>query len=159
MLFGTRFGIGRDLTDDRFNPSSGNSFNASYEQVAGDHTFGILSGTQRWYKTLHEDLAERKTILETKLLAAAIIGADPADGADILNSVFTVRPVRGDMNRDGITSTSDASIIKPKFGGDPAVEGAEFDYNVDGIVSTADFSQVKPLFGNTAPNSPQCWRA
>ena len=62
--------------------------------------------------------------------------------------------LRGDTNRDGTTSTADASIIKPKFGGDPAVDGAEFDYNVDGIISTADFSQVKPLFGNTAPICP-----
>ena len=45
--------------------------------------------------------------------------------------------VRGDTSQDGVTSTADASIIKPKFGGDPAVEGAEFDFNVDGVISTA----------------------
>jgi outer membrane protein insertion porin family len=37
----------------------------------------VLSGTQRWYRTLYEDLAERKTILETKLYAATIIGDAP----------------------------------------------------------------------------------
>ncbi len=76
-LMGVRIGLGRDLTDDRFNPSKGYSFNASYEQVAGDHTFGILSGVYRRYRTLHEDLAERKTILAAKLLAATVVGDAP----------------------------------------------------------------------------------
>jgi outer membrane protein insertion porin family len=76
-LLGVRFGVSRDLTDDRFNPSRGYNFNASYEQVGGDHTFGILRGIHRRYKTLYEDLAERKTILATKLLAAMVIGDAP----------------------------------------------------------------------------------
>jgi len=70
-------GISKDLTDDRFNPSTGYTFTAGYEQAVGDHTFGILSGTYRRYKTLHEDLAERKTILATKLHAATAIGDAP----------------------------------------------------------------------------------
>ena len=76
-LVGVRLGVGRDLTDNRFNPSRGYSFNAGYEQVGGGHTFGILSGTYRWYKTLHEDLDERKTILATKLHAATVVGDAP----------------------------------------------------------------------------------
>jgi len=76
-IAGIKLGIGRDLTDDRFNPSKGYIFNASYEQVGGDHTFGVLSGTCRLYKTLREDLAERKTILATKLLAATVVGDAP----------------------------------------------------------------------------------
>ena len=77
VLMGVRLGVGRDLTDDRFNPSKGYSFDVGYEQVAGDHTFGILSGVYRRYRTLSEDLAERKTILATKLLAATAIGDAP----------------------------------------------------------------------------------
>ncbi len=76
-LVGVRLGTGRDITDDKFNPGAGYSFNASYEQVGGDYTFGVLRGTYRWYKTLHEDLAERKTILGTKLHAATVIGDAP----------------------------------------------------------------------------------
>ena len=76
-LAGVRLGIGRDLTDDKFNPSKGRHYNASYEQVGGDHTFGVLSGTYRWYKTLDVDLADRKTILGTKLHAATVIGDAP----------------------------------------------------------------------------------
>ena len=70
------------------------------------------------------------------------------------DSALCVRGIRGDINRDGVVSTADASIIKPKFGQVPTDATAQFDYNVDGIISTADFSQVKPLFGATAPACP-----
>jgi len=74
-LVGVTLGISRDLRDDIWYPSSGRWFNASYEQVAGDKTFGVLRGTYRWYKTLHEDLAERKTVLAAKLLGGYILGS------------------------------------------------------------------------------------
>jgi outer membrane protein insertion porin family len=77
-LLGVRFFIRKDTTDLRFTPSRGYNFNAGYEQVGGDHTFGRLDATQRWYTTLHEDLAERKTILETKIQAATVVGDAPA---------------------------------------------------------------------------------
>jgi outer membrane protein insertion porin family len=76
-LFGVKFGVGRDLTDDRFNPTKGYTFNASAEPVGGDHTFAILSTTYRRYITLYEDLAERKTILSTKLYGGVIGGTAP----------------------------------------------------------------------------------
>jgi outer membrane protein insertion porin family len=77
FLTGVKLGIGRNLTDDRFNPGKGYIINAGYEQVSGDHTFGILSGTHRWYRTLREDLAGRRTILATKLHASTILGDAP----------------------------------------------------------------------------------
>lgn len=77
MLYGTRFYVRRDRTDSRFIPTSGYNFDAGYEQVFGDFTFGVLSGTQRWYKTLYEDLAEHKTVLETKIHAGTVIGSAP----------------------------------------------------------------------------------
>lgn len=76
-LVGVRFGVGKDLTNDRFTPSSGYSFDVGYEQVGGDYTFGILSGTYGRYKTLYEDLAERKTVLATRLYAATVAGDAP----------------------------------------------------------------------------------
>ncbi len=76
-LAGLRVGIGRNMTDSKYNPSEGYSFNAGYEQVGGDYTFGVLRGTFRYYKTLFEDLAERKTILATKLYGGAIVGDAP----------------------------------------------------------------------------------
>jgi len=78
FLAGLRFGIGRDLTDDRFNPSSGYSFDVGYEQAAGEHTFGKLSATYRRYKRLYEDLSEFKTVLAMKLHAATVLGDAPA---------------------------------------------------------------------------------
>ena len=76
-LAGVRFSIGRDLTDSRFTPTTGKSYDASYEQAGGDFTFGILSGTYRQYHTLYEDLAERKTVLSTRLHAATTAGDAP----------------------------------------------------------------------------------
>lgn len=77
FIAGIKLGIKHDSTDDEFNPTTGSIFDASYEQVGGDHTFGIVKGTQRWYMTLHEDLAERKTVLVVKLLAATTVSDAP----------------------------------------------------------------------------------
>ena len=76
-LMGVRLGVGRDLTDDEFNPTKGHVFRASYEQLGGDHTFGVLSGTYSRYKTVYVDLADRKTVLATKLHGATIFGDAP----------------------------------------------------------------------------------
>jgi outer membrane protein insertion porin family len=78
FLAGVRLGIGRDLRDDIYNPSKGHTFNVGYEQVTGDETFGILRGNVVGYRTLYEDLLERKTVLATKLLAATMIGNAPS---------------------------------------------------------------------------------
>jgi outer membrane protein insertion porin family len=48
-----------------------------YEQLFGDHTFGLLTATQRWYRTLHEDLAGLRTVLETKVHAGTTVGDAP----------------------------------------------------------------------------------
>jgi outer membrane protein insertion porin family len=77
LRMGTRFWFGRDLTDSRFQPSRGTNFDAGYEQVFGDHTYGLLTGTYRWYKTLYEDLSEQKTVLETKVYAGTVVGDAP----------------------------------------------------------------------------------
>lgn len=77
LRLGTRLWVGLDKTDSRFRPSKGYNFDAGYEQVLGDHTYGLLTATQRWYKTLYEDLAEHKTILETKLFGGTVVGSAP----------------------------------------------------------------------------------
>ncbi len=77
FLTGVRFGIGRDLRDDIFNPSNGYRFNIGYEQVAGNETFGILQGNIVGFRTLHEDLADRKTVLAMKLLGATSFSYAP----------------------------------------------------------------------------------
>jgi outer membrane protein assembly factor BamA len=55
----------------------GGYFDIAYEQVGGDFTFGLLSATQRWYKTLKEDIAGRKTTLETRIHGATVVGDAP----------------------------------------------------------------------------------
>ncbi|MHC4284181.1 MAG: BamA/OMP85 family outer membrane protein [Planctomycetota bacterium] len=77
FIAGIKLGIERNSTDDENMPSKGSIFDLSYEQLVGDHSFGILKGAQRWYRTLHEDLAERKTILSIKLLGATTIDEAP----------------------------------------------------------------------------------
>jgi len=77
FLTGVRLWVGRDLTDSRFSPTTGHSFDVGYEQVTGDHTFGIANVTYRRYFTLSEDLAERKTVLATKLSAATTVSDAP----------------------------------------------------------------------------------
>jgi outer membrane protein insertion porin family len=74
---GVRFGIGRDMRDDMFNPSKGYKFNVGYEHVVGDEDFGILQGNIVGFRTLHEDLADRKTVLAMKLLAATTFSYAP----------------------------------------------------------------------------------
>jgi outer membrane protein insertion porin family len=76
-LLGVRPYIGKDTTDSRFRPTKGYNFDFGYEQVTLDHNYGILSGTQRWYHTLYEDLSELKTVLETKLHGGTILGDAP----------------------------------------------------------------------------------
>lgn len=76
-LLGARLGIGRDMRDDRYTPSDGYRFDVSYEQMTGDYDFGIVKGTTVGYRTLYEDLLERRTVLALKLLAATTVSETP----------------------------------------------------------------------------------
>jgi len=77
MLLGAKLGIGRDMRDDRYTPSNGYRFDVGYEQVTGDYDFGIVEGTAIGYRTLYEDLLERRTVLALKLLAATTVSDAP----------------------------------------------------------------------------------
>jgi len=77
LLVGVKLGIGKDFTDDIFFPTTGRSYEFSYEQVSGEHTFGLLNATYKRYYTVQEDLAERKTVLATGLRAGTVIGDAP----------------------------------------------------------------------------------
>ncbi|MBN2270064.1 MAG: BamA/TamA family outer membrane protein, partial [Sedimentisphaerales bacterium] len=76
-LLGVRGGFGRDMTDDKYNPTEGYMFDTGYEQVGGDRTFGLLNGTYIRYMTINRDLLDRKTVLATKLRAGATVGDTP----------------------------------------------------------------------------------
>jgi outer membrane protein assembly factor BamA len=45
--------------------------------VTGDDDFGILEGSTTTYRTLYEDLLERRTVLAVKLLAATTVSDAP----------------------------------------------------------------------------------
>jgi outer membrane protein insertion porin family len=77
MLLGTKLGIGRDMRNDRYTPSEGYRFDVDYEQVTGDYDFGIAEGNIVGYKTLYEDLLERRTVLAVKCLAATTVTDAP----------------------------------------------------------------------------------
>ncbi len=76
-IFGLKASASYNKTNNKYNPTDGSVLDLAYEQVAGDYTFGVVTSTYRWYKTLSEDLSERKTVLETKLHAGAIVGDAP----------------------------------------------------------------------------------
>ncbi|MHC5074990.1 MAG: outer membrane protein assembly factor BamA [Planctomycetota bacterium] len=76
-LYGVKLGLSRDMTNDPYIPTGGYTFSVTYEQVTGDYDFGILQGIYRRYQTIYEDLAERKTVLATKLLAATTVDDAP----------------------------------------------------------------------------------
>jgi outer membrane protein assembly factor BamA len=73
LLVGVKFGIGRSVIDDIYDPTTGHVFDADYEQVTGDHTFGVLEGSYVWYNTLYQDVLERKTVLAVKVRAGTTV--------------------------------------------------------------------------------------
>lgn len=77
LLAGIKIGFTKDLTDDKIMPSKGYIFSTSYEQVGGDYTFGIIEGSFTKFRTIYEDLAERKTILATRFRAGSVVGDAP----------------------------------------------------------------------------------
>jgi outer membrane protein insertion porin family len=111
-VFGLRLFIRKDTTDNRFRPSTGYIFDTGYEQVGGDHEFGVASATQRWYTTLHEDLAERKTILETKIYGASIVGGD----APVFEKFYAggARSIRGFDYRGVSTRGLQTNVANPE---------------------------------------------
>jgi outer membrane protein insertion porin family len=76
-LFGVRLGLGLIDLDDRYDPATGQTLHAFYEQVTGGATFGILEATYVHYWPLYEDVLGRKTVLAAKVLAGTVVGDAP----------------------------------------------------------------------------------
>jgi outer membrane protein insertion porin family len=123
LLASVRLGLGRNLTDDRFNPSSGYTFDVGYEQVGGDFIFGKLNGTYQRFYTLSTDLADRKTTLSTKLYGATTIGDAPPFEKYYAGGSGTYYGIRGfqyrGVSRRGTPSRPDGSIIAGAEKNDP----------------------------------------
>ncbi len=83
-----------------------------------------------------------------------LTGMLSVDGADALNPAFTVRPLRGDINRDGVVNAVDRSSLFVRFGQTAAAAGPMYDYNGDGAVNAVDASQIRLNFGSAAGECP-----
>jgi len=115
MLGSVRFGFGKRLTDDRFNPSSGYVFDVGYEQFTGDFTFGKLSAFYQRFYTIYQDLAERKTVLSAKLYGATVAGDAPVFEKYYAGGSGTYYGIRGfdyrGVSPRGIPTTPDGLPI------------------------------------------------
>lgn len=76
-LLGVKVGFGRNMADNEYEPAKGYTFDINYEQVTGDYTFGVPDARCIFYRTLYEDMLERKTVLSSRLQAAAMLGDAP----------------------------------------------------------------------------------
>jgi outer membrane protein assembly complex protein YaeT len=77
FLVGPKVTVVRDRTDSRWMPSTGDRLQLSYEQIAGDFTFGRASADYRAYRTVYVDALDRKHILAGRVTAGGIIGDAP----------------------------------------------------------------------------------
>ncbi len=90
-LAGLSLGIGKDLVDNRYLPTRGWHVDLDYEQVVGEDTFGLLNGTYRHYWTVAEDLAERRTVLSTRIKAGTVAGDAPPFEKYYAGGMYTIR--------------------------------------------------------------------
>ncbi len=123
FLAGFKIFTGKSTVDNRYNPTRGYNFLFEVEPVVGDENFGIISVTNRWYKTLYEDIAERKTVLETKVFGAAIAGDAPPFEKFYAGGIGSIRgfEYRGISTRED--SIDPASNERGKVGSDWIVTG------------------------------------
>jgi outer membrane protein insertion porin family len=77
QLYGVKLGLGKTTVDDIYDPTEGWIGNASYEQVTGDFTFGLLEASYIHYIPVFEDVLGRKTVLSARVRAATTFGDAP----------------------------------------------------------------------------------
>jgi len=121
-IIGVSFGVSKNATNDRFLPTAGYIFNASVEPVSGDHSYATVSSRYVRYKTLYEDLAERKTVLSTRFQASAILGDALASEKFYAGGSSTIRgfDYRGVSTRGKQTTAAgvETNIKKDPIGSD-----------------------------------------
>jgi outer membrane protein assembly factor BamA len=72
-----KFGVGKTTVDDLYDPTTGWMANASYEQVTGDFTYGLLEGSYIHYFPIFEDVLGRRTVLSARVRAATTVSEAP----------------------------------------------------------------------------------
>lgn len=100
----------RDRTDSRFRPTQGYRFTISYEQFAGDFTFGKLRSKYTRHRTVYVDEQERKSVLSWNVDLGVILGEAPLYEKLYAGGIGSIRgfdfrgvgPRGGLINRDPI---------------------------------------------------------
>ncbi|MBN2375631.1 MAG: outer membrane protein assembly factor BamA [Sedimentisphaerales bacterium] len=80
LLTSVRFGLACNKTDNLYRPSQGYKLNTGWEQVGaigGDFSYSALSGGGTIYRTVYQDITERKTVWAGNLRASQIFGDAP----------------------------------------------------------------------------------
>jgi outer membrane protein insertion porin family len=145
----------RDTTDSRLMPSRGSRFVVSYEQfgaLGGEYSFGKLTASHAWYRTLHEDVLDRKHILVLHGKAGQIFGDAPVFERFYGGGLGSIRgfEYRGVSPRQGFDDD-------PVGGDFMLVCGAEYSFPIYGKilrgVTFLDMGTVEDDFGISS------WRA
>ncbi len=107
LLTSLKGSIIRDTTDSRFRPTEGYRVSFDYEQVGalgGDATFGQPSISAVWYRTLHTDILDRKSVLGIRGDAGWILGDAPVFERFYGGGFGSIRgfEFRGVSPRDGL---------------------------------------------------------
>ena len=127
FITGLKGSMLRDRTDSRFVPSVGDRLRVGYEQVVGEHNFGRLTASYRWYRTIDTDAMGRKKVLQLSAEGGVILGDAPIFERFFAGGTGSIRgfEFRGVGERDGIDETN--------VGGDYLVLlGAEYSYPLIG---------------------------
>jgi outer membrane protein insertion porin family len=94
----------RDRTDNRLIPTTGDRFRVACEQFGGDHSFGRITSSYVWYKTLRTDALDRKGVLQLRAEGGAIVGDAPVFERFYAGGTGSLRgfAFRGVGPRDGL---------------------------------------------------------
>jgi outer membrane protein insertion porin family len=110
----------RDRTDNRYVPTTGDRLRLSYEQFAGEHTFGTATAAYTWYKTLYTDMFDRKSVLQLSAEGGAIIGDAPVFQRFYAGGTGSIRgfEFRGVGEREGIQQNNVGGDYLALLGGE-----------------------------------------
>lgn len=76
-ISGLKLGTGKSELDNIYLPTDGYTFRLAYEQVVGDHNFGIVTASGVKYFPIYEDVLERRTVLAFQVKGGRIVGDAP----------------------------------------------------------------------------------
>ena len=76
-ITGLKLGTGKSELDNIYLPTQGYTFRLAYEQVAGDHSFGVATASGVKYFPLYEDVLERRTVLAVQVKGGRVLGDAP----------------------------------------------------------------------------------